>query len=59
MGLRMKTIEKLADRPTCERIIEMLEYGISKKYIRQTFGLSERELQRIIESYLEDCKIIW
>ena len=31
MGLRMKTIEKLADRHACERIIEMLKYGISKK----------------------------
>ncbi len=59
MGLRMKTIEKLADKHTCERIIEMLEYGISKKYIRQTFGLTERELQQIIRFYLTNCKVLW
>ena len=59
MGLRMKTIEKLADRPTCERIIEMLKHDISKKYIRKTFNLSERELQQIIKFYLTNCKILW
>ncbi len=58
MGLRIKTIEKLTDRPACERIIKMLEAGISKKYIRQTFELTERELQRIIEFYSDGCIII-
>jgi len=51
MGLRTKTIEILRDTTTCERIIKMLDIGISKKYIRHTFNISERELQRIIQFY--------
>ena len=51
MGLRMKTIEKLNDTRTCNRIIEMQKIGISKKYIRLHFNLTERELQRIEEFY--------
>ena len=57
MGLRMTTIQKLQDTRTCKQIMELLEMGYSKRYLRQTFDLTERELDRIIEFYGEDGKM--
>jgi len=59
MGLRMKTLEILSDTKTCERIMKMLEVGISKKYIRNTFNISERELQRIIQFYSDSMEKVF
>ena len=51
MGLRITTIEKINDTEACLKIMELLKLGISKKYIRQTFDVTERELERIIDFY--------
>ena len=57
MGLRMTTITKLQDSRTCKHIMELLDMGYSKRYIRHTFDVSERELERIIEFYGENGKM--
>ena len=51
MGLRITTILKLNDKQTCERIMDLLDNCFSKKYIRQQYQVTERELERIIEYY--------
>ncbi len=57
MGLRMTTIQKLNETRTCEQIIELLKMGYSKLYLRLTFDLTERELDRIIEFYGDGGKM--
>ena len=51
MGMHLKTISKLNNEKECQRIVELLKLGYSKKYLRKTFDLTIRELEKIIEVF--------
>ena len=54
MGLRMTTISRINNSEECQRMMELLGRGISKKYIRENFDVSERVLERIIDYYTKN-----
>ena len=51
MGLHIPTIQILIDTKKINKILKDLEAGFSKKYIRETYNLTIRQLQHIERIY--------
>ncbi|MDP8205697.1 MAG: hypothetical protein P9L92_03455 [Candidatus Electryonea clarkiae] len=53
MALHLKTTEKLEDRKLCDAVSRAVRLDYSRIYIQRTFGVSRRELERIIQYHVE------
>ena len=49
MGLHTKTIKKIEDSDLCTAILRALQLNYSHRYIQQNYGVTRRELERIIQ----------
>jgi len=51
MGLHRATAELLMDEEKLQRIASVLELGVSKRYIREIFRITDRQLQHVMKWY--------
>jgi len=51
MALHNKTIAKLENKVLCERVIQAVNNNYNKNYIQNTYDVTRRQLERIVEYY--------
>jgi len=51
MGLHRATAELLMNEEKLQRIARVLDLGVSKRYIRELFRVTERQLQHVENWY--------
>ena len=51
MALHTKTITKLENKELCERVVRAVNNNYNKNYIQQTYDVTRRELERIVQYY--------
>ncbi len=49
MGLHTKTIKKIEDSDLCNAVLRAIAMNYSRRYIQRTYGVTRRELERIIQ----------
>jgi len=56
MGFHRATAELLMDEEKLQRIARVLDLGVSKRYIREIFGITDRQLQHVVKWYQSRMK---
>jgi len=51
MGLHRATAELLMNEEKLQRIARVLDLGVSKRYIREIFRITDRQLQHVVKWY--------
>lgn len=51
MGLHSATIQILEDSRLCDNVMKAVRRNYSRRYIQQRYGVSRRQLERIIQVY--------